>query len=300
MRKLTAILLVSGALALGQEGRIAGPISAHFYDEATLSLRSLVGVPGAGYFSPALTLKVENAAVSPNGRRALAVRDHQILAINLTDGTQSQIGEGTALFAWNSDSSAAAIVRINGSVGIWKPETGAFIELGAAPETTTSLAIDAAGRTVFLASNQGVTRHRENETAGSLASVPGAASLTLSADGSLLYAIDRTSRQVLEISTQSGGATLFASDAVDPTGVGLSPDNKFLLIADGESKNVLLYNRATRNLVTSIELSFSPTRLGSIGDGIFMLNTRAPQDALEVISLTPSPAAYFVPAPEED
>lgn len=298
MRTTILSFLLAGLALQAQEGRISGPVAATFFDEATGTLRAINGVPGAGYLSEALAA-ADGAAVSPDGRFALIASQQRTVSIDLAGGATELVSEGDASsFAWSADSSMAAFIQ-NGALKIWKRDGNVLREVGAAPSAVTRLALDARGENIYALAADGVTRFHEGEAAVVLASVADASGLVLDADGKSLYTVSRSDRHVLEIDARNGGAVLFARDAANPVGVALTRDGG-LLVADGESRSVLRYNRSSRVLTATVELSFSPSRLDSIGEGVFLLNQRSKQDPLEVVALQPALAAFFVPAPQEN
>ncbi|MCC6363415.1 MAG: hypothetical protein IT165_07795 [Bryobacterales bacterium] len=299
MLRQTTILLLIAVCGFAQEGRISGPLSGVVFDEPTHSVRAIVGVPGGSYFGSALLAGLERAAVSPDGRFAIGQRGDQIVGMAL-DQPETVLGAAGSLFTWNS-TSTAAVYRDGGRLMIWKAGDAAAREAAALPGEVTSLAADSQGRSVYAAiSGDGIYRYRENEDRVLLAPVANAASLALSGDDATLMAVDRGAKQVLEIDAGSGGSTLFPQNAADPVAVALSKGGANVLVADGEGKSVSVYNRSSRAPVSTLELSFSPSRLDAISDGIYALNWRGSADALEVVALQPQLSAYFVPAPEEN
>lgn len=298
MRKTILSFLLAGIALQAQEGRISGPVAATFFDEATGTLRAINGVPGAGYLSDALAT-ADGAAVSPDGRFALIASQQRTVSIDLLSGATQLVSEGDASsFAWSADSSMAAFIQ-DGALKIWKRDGNTLREVGAAPSSASRLALDARSENIYALASGGVTRFHEGEAAFVLAPVADAVSLVLDAEGKSLYTVSRSERQVLEIDARNGGAVLFARDAANPVGVALTRDGS-LLVADGESRSVLRYNRSSRVLTATVELSFSPSRLDSIGEGVFLLNQRSKQEPLEVVALQPALAAFFVPAPQEN
>jgi hypothetical protein len=298
LRQITILLLIA-VCGLAQEGRISGPLSGVVFDEPTHSVRAIVGVPGGSYFSSALLAGLEHAAVSPDGRFAIGQRGDQIVGMAL-DQPEAVLGAAGSLFTWNS-TSTAAVYRDSGRLMIWKAGDAAAHEAGALTGEVTSFALDSRGREVYAAiAGDGIYRYRENEDRMLLASVASAASLALSGDDATLMAVERDSKQVLEIDAKGGGSTLFPQNAAGPVAVALSRNGASVLVADGEGKTVSLYDRATRSLVSTLQLSFSPARLDAISDGIFALNSRSSAEALEIVTLQPQLSAYFVPAPEEN
>lgn len=299
MRNAIFSMILAGFALQAQEGRISGPVAATFFDEATGSLRAINGVPGAGYLSEALAASVDGAAVSPDGRIALLSSKQQVVMMDLATGATQVIAEGDGgHIAWSADSSMAAFVQ-NGTLMLWKREGSVLRGAGEAPAAVSRLALDGRSETIYVAAANGISRHHDGDAALVLAPVTDAAGLVLDREGKSLYTVSRGEHQILEIDALNGGAVLFARDAADPVGVALTRDGS-VLVADAASKSVLRYSRASRGLLSSIELSFSPSRLEMIGDGVFLLNQRSKQEPMEVVALQPALASYFVPAPEEN
>ncbi|MCC6389101.1 MAG: hypothetical protein IT167_00760 [Bryobacterales bacterium] len=298
MPRQTTILLLIAACGFAQEGRISGPLSGVVFDEPTHSVRAIVGVPGGSYFGSALLAGLERAAVSPDGRFAIGRRGDQVVGMTL-DQPETVLGVAGSLFTWNR-TSTAAVYREGGRLMIWKAGDAGAREAAVLPGEVTSLVVDSQGRDVYAAiSGDGIYRYRENEDRVLLAPAANAASLALSSDDATLMAVDRDAKQVLEIDARNGGSTLFPQNGADPVAVALSKGTN-VLVADGEGKSVSVYDRSSRAVVQTLELSFCPSRLDAISDGIFALNWRNRADALEIVTLQPQLAAYFVPAPEEN
>lgn len=298
MRQTILSMLLAGLALQAQEGRISGPVAATFFDEASGTLRNINGVPGAGYLSDALATG-DGAAVSPDGRIALVSTQQRVATIDLASGATQLVAEGAAdQFTWSADSSMAAFVQ-SGALMLWKREGNVLREVGAAPAAVSRLALDSRSESVYVAAGNGISRYHEGEAAMVLAPVTDAAGLVLDSEGKSLYTVSRSEQQVLEIDAHNGGAVLFARDAAKPVGVALTRDGS-VLVADAEGRTVLRYNRSTRAMVSKLELSFTPSRLEAIGDGVFVLNQRGKQEALEVVAVQPALAAYFVPAPQEN
>lgn len=298
MRYIIISFLLAGLALQAQEGRIDGPVAAVFFDDASGSVRAINGVPGAGYFSGALAGGLDSAAVAPDGRVALLSAGQRVVSFDVATGVTEVVAEGGASqMVWSAGSDMAAFVH-DGALVLWKRSGNVLRELGAAPEAVSRLAVDGSSESVFVAAENGITRYHEGEAPFVL--TPAAvAGLALAADGKTLYAVDRAEHQVLEIDAVNGGASVFTRDAADPVGVALARDGN-VLVADAETKTVRLYSRAARNMLSAIELTFSPARLEAIGEGVYMLNQRSQREALEVVALQPAFAAYFVPAPQEN
>lgn len=291
MLRLASFLLLTGCALQAQ---ITGP-STLVFDEATQSLRFVLGVPGASHFGPAVAEGVTGMAVSPDGTRALGSRDGQVVAYRIVDGNlgeQQLLAGSAAAVAWDLDSHYAAFL-VGTKLLRYDDGTGNVTELG---DASGRLAVDRGG-VVYAASAGAVTRFTGSETVR-LAGVDSPADLVLSADGSSLFVADAASHAVLRIDARQGGAQAFSAVAADPVGLALSKDGASLLVADGEGHKVYVFSAATQELRMTLELGFAPSRLTPLADSLFALTKREAGAPLEVLALRDSAAAYFIPAVE--
>lgn len=279
------------ASAIGQ-AQITGPVSAVVFDEASHSVRAVLGVPGAAYFGPAVQEKLDGASVSRDGRYALLSRSGQTLVLEM-DGSRERVlaEKGATAMAWSPASDAAAFVS-EGELFLYTGIEFAVTRLGSAAGAR-ALAVAPRGDSVFAAREGAIFRYRRGEEPLLVASVTEAASLAASEDGSL-YVVDRAQRQVLVVGPDGGASTLAAE--ADPIAVGVAKG--VILVADGTARTVSLYRAATRERIGGVELSFPPSALEPIGNGLFALNQRGAGQPLEVLALDPAATAYFIPALE--
>lgn len=291
MLRLATFLLMTGCALQAQ---ISGP-STLVFDEATRSLRFVLGVPGASHFGPALAEGLTAVAISPDGSRALGSRDGQVTSYRIWDGNlaeqQLMAGEASAV-AWSADSRHAAFL-VGSKLFRYDDGSGSLLELG---DAAGRLAVDRDG-VVYAASAGAVTRFTGFE-AVRLAGVASPVDLTLSADGASLYVADAASHAVSRIDARQGGAQAFSAVAADPVALALSKDGTSLLVADGEGHKVYVFSVATQELRLTLDLAFAPSRLTPLSDSLFALTRREAGAPLEVLALRDSAAAYFIPAVE--
>ena len=290
MLRLASFVLMTGCALQAQ---ISGP-STLVFDDATRSLRFVLGVPGASHFGPALVEGLTAAAISPDGSRALGSRDGQVASFSFVDGNLAEqrlmAGEASAV-AWDAGSRYAAFLV--GSKLFRYDASGSLLELG---EAAGRLAVDRTG-VVYAASSGAVTRFSGSE-AVRLAGVELPVDLVLSADGSALYVADAASHAVLRIDARQGGAQAFSAVAANPVALALSKDGASLLVSDGEGHKFYVFSAATQELRLSLALAFAPSRLTPLSDSLFALTRREAGAPLEVLALRDGAAAYFIPAVE--
>jgi hypothetical protein len=296
------LMLALASLALAQEGMIRGPVSGVIFDAATSSVRALLGVPGAAYFSAPIAAGLDNAFVSPDGAWILASRGGSVFSIARTGGEERRIAEGSLTSAAFTRDSARAALVASGRVLLLQRRDGVLLELGATPGDVAALTVDRTGRQVFAAvsgDHGGVYRFAEDEPIKELARLSDPRGLALG-EGAL-FVLDRAAGQVLEIrDLDQGGAVIFAAGFAEATGLALTPDGNLVMVTDAATRTVSLFDRAGAAR-SRVELNFTPSRLEHAGDSpLFLLNHRDAKHPLEVLALRPEPASYFVPAPEED
>lgn len=297
MRRIAVLLISSLSILAAQEGRVSGPVSGILFERN--AVRAVLGVAGASHLSPALIRDADYAEASRDGNMVAFSKAGRIAVLSLSDGVERAIAEGSSReMEWNAASNALAFEN-GGHVFVWRTSDNSISDFGALANVT-DLAIDAEGRSVFAAAggnDAGVYRLQENASPILLATLSGDASLTLDARGSALLVAD--GRQVLEVAT-AGGAARIAPDAVEPAGVAMSSNGRYLAVADRGSNAVLIYETATKALVRRVDVDFAPSRLEALGKDLFLLNERSSTQALEVLSLQNDASVYFIPAAVEE
>ena len=297
---------------------LGGPVTGFIFDAPTGVLRPMLGIPGAAYLGAPLVSGVETASVAPDGSAALVVqRDGRLMLCgSLRNGTAVTVAINGAIagvdrFAWAGDGSAAAVYASkNGQAQILShlaqtPAAGAAIDLSAVPGQLTALAFD--GQSIIL----GVS----GDSGGVFLAVSGGAPQRIAAAstpsaivlaGADLYFTDQQSQQIWQIQSYGGkpATVLFASDSgiSSPAGLQISADGQRLYVANAGSRKLSVYDVATRSLLESLDLNFTPSRLDRFGDpSVFLLNDSG-QGPLYVLS-DGNPAkisVYFVPAPSHN
>ena len=301
--------LTLSLLSFGDDGSKPGaPVSGVLVDDATASIRPLVGDTGSAHTGDPSVSSVQFALAAPDGRTALVVRDDRISVIRRVqthmpvwrDLTDEHVSVDRAV--WSQDSNALAIYdAAQAKLFFWKnaqsdPAPAGQFDMSQFPKAPASLALDPEARYVFA-----IFLEREG---ASLVVIPvgGAAQtlLTLSRPGAMfisggtLYIADRGRAEVFALSNWNTGLTLrtvvTAGNGIkDPAGIALSPDGKQLYVADAGSQQVLAFDLGSSAQKAAVQLDFPPTRMDLIAGGSLFL--------LDKGSHGESPA-QFVQAPE--
>lgn len=304
MRQAALLLLLSAAAGAARDGEIRGPVTAIVFDEASRSIRPILGVPGAAHFGSPLRSDLEQAKVSPDNSAALAVRAAELLLLRFDGaGDDRTLARGAVTaMAWSRSADAAAAV-VDNRLLVWRRGEAEASLLGSLAGECIALAVAAGGRHVYaaVAGPQGaIVRYAPGEPERVLAAVADPAGLALTPDGAALYTVDRFAGHLLEIATE-GGATLRAADLQRAVGITLSRDGSWILVTQAEPGSVAIFERKSHWLRARLEVGFTPSRLEAAGEtDVFVLNRRARKEPLEILAFQPEPASYFVPALEEE
>jgi len=300
----------------GQQSSISGPVEGFIFDAPTRSIRAVIGSLGSASLGPAVVSLLDFASIAPGQNYAIGVHRGQPLLVTGLGSAQasvaslpgaSPIPEGVA---WSRD----------GSVAVLYSRTGGWIQTftgfpagvsGSAPLSVATLggalsavAADAHGQTVAI----GVTGDHAGVyglTAGegsfsALLQISQPAALAFSEDSGTLYAVDGSTNQMWEINLTSSASLAWPviTDNVVAIQAAVDATNqKVLYVADVSSRSLLIYDRATRQLATSLPLSFDPTVLEPLGASDFVLRSRVTtSDPLWSFTNRGQPNVYFVPA----
>jgi len=312
---LAVCLLPLGAVA-SEQARLAGPVSGLVFDHQAHAIRPVIGVPGASYLGEPLAAGIDLAAVSPDGRLALAAQEGSLFLLRKLDGAQpvwSLLEEAAGLperIVWNRASSAVAVVSTAGRLRAWRiaaDETVAVLasDLSALGGRATALAVDASGSVVagIEAEQAGGIYLVSPEGSRLLASAARPSAVALANGDRDLYVADRARQEILLLRgfRDAGAPALVANQSLgvsDPVGLAVSADGKALIVAGAADRSLLLIDLSAPAPALSIELEFEPSRVEPLPGGpLFLLNSRgAPHEPLQVLEMAPTPAVYFVPA----
>jgi DNA-binding beta-propeller fold protein YncE len=332
-----ALLTVPAAPANAQPASFQGPIVGFVFSGASKTVRPLLGIPGATHAAPPILSRVDSASIAPGGKWAFITRaGHAGFVSGLSDmaPAESSIGGAGVLIdavdrvVWSRDGSFALLysssrsrlqrVQLSGN----QPLADGPIDLSPWGIATT-LAIDPAGQQIaagFAASGlylftalstTGVTTGvTTGQSPALLSSMAQPAAATFDGTGKFLFAIDKDTQRIVQFQIGSG-LSEFASlvqtevqtdgPALDPAGLAVSGDGRYLLLADSATRSVFVYEIDSRTLANTIPLNFAPSRFEALSAGpVFLLNGNRGKEWLLILDASQVPVVYFVPANVEE
>jgi hypothetical protein len=295
-----------------QDTRLAGPVSGIVYHAPSRAVRPILGIPGAAYLGGDLLAGLDFAALSPDGRSAIAVKDGALYAVTgISTGEavwtrlESSVGEANRA-AWSPGSKAVAVYSSTSRrLEFWSfgdsVEARAASDLSELAGTLTALCIEDSAARAFVA--------LESETEGGVYVVPAGtparllaraarpSAIAIASGGSLFFA-DRATSEIFELS-DSGDVRLFANEArgvIDPIAIALSPDRLALITASRTGRNITIFDIASRALKGRLDLDFEPSRVEPFSRSLYLLNEARASEPLRVLDAEREPAVYFIPA----
>jgi hypothetical protein len=305
IRNACGLLALIAGSALAQDTRLAGPMSGLVFDEYARSLRWIVGVPGAAYLGSDVAAGLDIAAVAPNGKFAVAVKDGALFLLRLDtaepqwETLETEAGAVENIH-WNADSSA--VVVTGDSLRIWRNLGGAAERLaltGIDGSKWLAFALEPGAGAVLAAKSGGVYRLTNSE-ARLISAVENPTGLAIAGD--VAYVTDRAGKQVLALRgwTNSVEVSLIGTEALgidDPVAVGLAGDSRSLFIAGGKSRSIVQFDPQSGLLMNRWDLDFEPTSIERLASGLLSLTRRAAEsDPLQVLTTGLQPSVFFVPA----
>jgi len=317
------IALVGANLSMAQTASFSGPVEAFAFDLPTRSVRPVLGFPGSSSFGPAIVESLEFGSVAPALNYAIVLHGLEWqLALHLDSTRPSfQALPGIAGrpdgIAWSQDGSLAILYSLAGN---WiQTISGLPNQPSAGPQTEVSslgslsaVASDATGKQIAVA----VTGEGAGQSAGvflfqaatqtfvPLHGLAHPVALAFSSDGTELFAIDSSTRQLSVINVASLSSQSIALNGLaDPFAVsspaaapGIQTASQVIYVASRSDRILRELNLATQQVVADLPLNFVPTGLNEFGHNSFLVASRA-QAADPLWLFVNSPAAvFFVPA----
>jgi hypothetical protein len=258
---------------------------------------------------------VEWASIAPGGEWALVTRDgRSSLVRGLAEEAPAQ---GAALIdsidrgVWTRDASFAVVYSsLQGRLQRVKlardASADAPIDLPA-PGRLTALAIDPSGRRIaFGIAGSGLYFWEADQSPALLSAMAQPAAAAFDETGRRLYVADLETQRILEFDSGSGpvefaALTLPDGATVNPAGLAVSGNGRYLMLADRAGLAVRVYDTLSRTLANTIALDFAPTRLEPLSSTpTFLLNGDAGNEWLLILDAREAPGVSFVPANREE
>ena len=319
-----ALMTLPAAPANAQPASFQGPIAGFVFSGASKTVRPLLGIPGATHADTPILSRVDSASIAPGGKWAFITKARHAAFVGGLSGMaplESPVGGPAGLIdavdrvVWSRDGSFALLysssrsrlqrVQLSGD----QPLADSPIDLSSWGKVTT-LAIDPAGQQIaagFAASglylfSAGLT----GQSPALLAPMAQPLAATFDGAGKLLFAIDPDAQQIVQFQSGSGISefvSLVQTDgpAVNPAGLAVSGDGRYLVLADSATQSVFVYETSSRSLANTIPLSFAPSRFDALSAGpVFLLNGDQRKEWLLILDASQVPVVYFVPANVEE
>jgi DNA-binding beta-propeller fold protein YncE len=313
-----AFLSLPADPAKAQPASLHGPVAGFIFSGASRTVRPLLGIPGATHIDPPILNQVDSASIAPGGQWAFITRAGQTTLVRgLSDLAPAESSVGGLIDAvdrvvWSRDGSFALLFSSSGSrlqrvkLPGSEPLVDAPVDVSPWGRVTT-LAIDPAGQQIavgFAASGLYLFPAGQSPTLLSSMAQPTAAAFDDL--GQSLFAIDPDAQRIMQFQSASGAsefASLVQPDGppLNPTGLAVSGNGRYLMLADSATRSVLVYDTSSRSLANTIHLDFAPSRLEALSAGpAFILNGNDPKEWLLVLDASQIPLVYFVPANGEE
>jgi hypothetical protein len=193
-------------------------------------------------------------------------------------------------------------VRLGAQLAVAEPP----IELAGVEGTVTHLQAGGDSEVIVLAvAGIGVYRIGSSQGASLLASVADTAALAIDGAGKTLWVADRSNAQVLQISNLTDGpeVTKLVADPEklsDLSALALSSNSQSLYLADRATRKLYVLDRSSNALSDGVELDMPATAITPLGrPSVFWLGQREKAgEPLYVLDDSAGPAVFFVPAGE--
>ncbi len=279
---------------------LSGPVSGAVFHSGSRAIRPILGVPGSSYLGDAIASGLDAAAVSPNHKLAIALRDGRaVIFSGMDEASPMETGldaiSGADRLFWSSDSTVAGLYSSkSGAVQTWR--NGGLRKPGMISGNVLALAVDGAGRVYAGVEGDGVYVLTEGASARLLSPAQRPSAIAIAKDD--LFFADRSRGEVLRIQNYSDatGAVVVVSGVADPSGLAISRDESTVLVSSAERKTVTAYRLDSGVTAFELFLDFEPSGLSRISESIFRLNEDSEGTPLHVLSTTNTPGVYFVPA----
>jgi hypothetical protein len=314
------VLLFLAALSqvpslLAQPSGVSGPVEGFTFDAPTRSIRAVNGSLGSASLGPAALDLLNFASVAPHQNYGVAFRRGQFLFV-------SQLGSdqvSTAVLQEPSSAPDGVVWSDDGSVAVLYSQMGSWIQtftgfpaavnpgpsISIAPlgGSLAAIATDLHGQSIAVGvtgDQGGVYVSANGQGFVPLLSMSSPVSLTFSADGGTLYALNGEANQVSELTLASSANQtwpLGTEDAVAIKAASSASSLNVLYVVGGSDHLLLAFDPSTHRQIASVPLSFAPTAIETLGNNSFVLRPRTSNsDPLWSFTNGLQPIVCFVPA----
>lgn len=308
-----AIVVLAATAAAGDQ--MTGPTSGILIDPETRAIRPIVGVPGSAYAGESVVREADFALAAPDGRTALISTNSSLYVVRRLDSDQpvwrslGDAGLSPGRAAWSLDAKALALYLPEPSrLQLWSgmqdaPETAGEVDLSTIDGRLSALAVASDGKTAFAAfesGEQGVVYILKAGEAPRMLlpmSRPGAMAMQQKA----LYIADRERNEVIRIenwdfSPSMATVATAAHGISNPVGIALAGRGETLLIANGDTRQVIALGLKSSAVEAAVDLDFIPTRLEPTGPVFLLASGTAGERPAQVLDAE-SMKVFFVPIP---
>lgn len=321
IRAVVVMGFLLGAGAPGQTVSWKGPISGLIYDAPSRALRPLVGFPGASYLGAPIVSGIDAGSISPDGESAVVLENGQAFLVeSLRSGAprKSRLPDSVDrldLVAWSPDSRAAVVCSFAGRriqrLALGDPEAAseAPIDLSSLPGEIASLAANENAARIVVGVRDAERGGFYEVTGGRAALLmplrsPGSAAFDRATGA--FFAVDLETRKVVRVSGAGGSwePLAFAGESeplVEPLGLVVSKDGRFLYVAGAGDRAVRIYDLNSGSLLNEVQVSAVPDGIAELpaANSIFLLKSREKAgQPIWVLDARFAPSVYFIPAGE--
>ncbi len=272
-------------------------------------------MPGSAYAGESAVREADFALAAPNGQTALVARESTLYVLRRMDSDQPvwrTFGENAAAIgraAWSEDAKGLALYfPAESRLQLWAgmqdaPEVAAEIDLLAVEGRLKSVAVASDGRTAFAAIENGESGAlyilKAGESPRMLLALNRAGNLILS--GKSLYVADLERNEVLRLEDWDSGLSVTtvataAHGVANPVGIALASGGELLLVASGETRQVVAVHTKRFTVEAAVDLDFIPTRLEATGSVFLLASGSAGEEPAQVLDAS-TMRVYFVPVP---
>ncbi|MRR52579.1 MAG: hypothetical protein EG825_17020 [Rhodocyclaceae bacterium] len=252
---------------------------------------------------------------APNGQTAMVARESSLYVLRRLDsdqpvwrtfsGNTAKIGRA----AWSEDAKALALYfPAESRLQLWAgmqdaPEITAEIDLSAVEGRLKSVAVTSDGTTAFAAIETGESGAlyllKAGESPRMLLALNRTGNLVLS--GKSLYVADLERNEIVRLEDWDSGLSVTtvataAHGVTSPVAIALASGGELLLVANGESRQVVAVHTKRFTVEAVVDLDFIPTGLEPTGSVFLLASGTAGETPAQVLDAS-TMKVYFVPLP---